>query len=113
MLDLPETEKLRNLEQEYRTCFRIDDGEGKNNITWLIPRNLSVNSFTTFADCIKDEDFKDLVNLSVNLLHFVCKKRVFRDQDFDFLFQGLIVKFPEREKEIHKIMVDVLNVLDS
>lgn len=73
--------------------MRTDD---KSNIKWVVPKNLSVNSFTTFADYVKEEDFGDLVNLSINLLHYVCKKRVFRDQDFDFNFQALVTKFPNK-----------------
>ena len=49
----------------------------------------------------------------MNFLHFVCKRRVIRDQDFEAIYNDMVCRFPQQKPDIKRIMIEVLEVLDS
>ena len=44
-------------------------------------------------------------NLMINFLHFVCKRRIVRDEEFDFIYEGMLIKFPKKEEEIKRVLI--------
>lgn len=81
---------------------------------WIIPRDELLNTaLSTFWDFVSKEDFQDMNNLTMNFLHYVCKKRIIRDKDFNFLYDGLLKKFPEKQAEIQSMLLEVLTILDT
>lgn len=102
IIESKEFKELCNLENQYRKSLK----SGYTDVKWLIPEEqLHRHSFSTFPDYVKDEDFDDLNNLMVNFLHFVCKRRIIRDEDFDFIYEGMLIKFPGRESEIKRVLI--------
>lgn len=60
-----------------------------------------------------EKDFSDINNLMMNFLHFVCKRRIIRDEDFETIYNEMVGRFPQQKPHIKKIMIEVLEVLDS
>ena len=72
-----------------------------NSVKWLIPKEvLSKESQVKFSEVIQEKDFDDINNLMMNLLHFVCKRRIIKDQDFDLLYQDLTLTFPKHKAQV-------------
>ena len=73
---------------------------------WLIPKEvLCKESQVKFSEVIQEKDFDDINNLMMNLLHFVCKRRIIKDQDFDLLYQDLTLTFPKHKTQVKEIMI--------
>ena len=73
---------------------------------WIIPKEELVrHSSSRFSSFVKDKDFDDLNNLMMNFLHFVCKRRIIKDQDFEVIYNDLALKFPQHKGEVKKIMI--------
>lgn len=65
-----------NLEEWYRRSLEF----GRDDVRWLIPKeDFAKNTFSTFADFVSEGDFSNLNNLMINLLHYVCERRVIRN----------------------------------
>ena len=72
-----------------------------NSVKWLIPKEvLCKESQVKFSEVIQEKDFDDINNLMMNLLHFVCKRRIIKDQDFDLLYQDLTLTFPKHKAQV-------------
>ena len=76
------------------------------SIRWIMPKEeLGRGCGSKFSSFVKERDFEDLTNLMMNFLHFVCKRRIVKDQDFEAIFNDLALKFPQHKAEVKKIMI--------
>lgn len=52
-------------------------------------------------------------SLKLNLLSYIFKQRLVRDEQYNDLYEHLVERFPEKEEIIKTILFEIVSTLDS
>ena len=60
---------------------------------------------------MSEDDFKNMDRLILKVFKFVIKKRIVKNEQFEELYSLLLQEFPDKEKNIKELLVDILSTL--
>lgn len=66
-----------------------------------------------FIDTITEKSFEHPEALKLNLLSFVFKQRIIKDEQFNELYEIIVERFPNKEEIIKNILFEIVSTLDS
>jgi hypothetical protein len=64
-------------------------------------------------ESLSEKSFKNLQGLKLNLLSYIFKNRLVRDEQYNDLYEQLVERFPTREEAIRGILFEIVSTLDS
>lgn len=98
--------KNNNKGKKLKASQHFGEGKGKNIYT-------GKSKEENFLETINEKSFENVSTLKLNLLGYIFKKRLIKDDQYNDLFEHLVERFPDKVETIKNVLFEIVSTLDS